>query len=124
MILFPADRRPGTIEVNLKTIPGKTSEEVFMYQDKTLICRDCDKQFVFTASEQEFYNEKGFANEPGRCPECRRERKQQGRGGFGSAPREMHDVVCAACGIETRVPFRPTGDRPVYCRDCYTAQIR
>jgi len=35
------------------------------------------------------------------------------------APREMHDVTCADCGKETQVPFKPDGNRPVYCRDCY-----
>ena len=34
-----------------------------MYEDKTLICKDCHKEFVFTAGEQEFYAEKGFVNE-------------------------------------------------------------
>ena len=38
-----------------------------MYEDKTLICKDCGKEFVFTAGEQEFYAEKGFQNEPQRC---------------------------------------------------------
>ncbi|MBO5779091.1 MAG: zinc-ribbon domain-containing protein, partial [Clostridia bacterium] len=31
-----------------------------MYQDITLKCKDCGKEFVFTAGEQEFYAEKGF----------------------------------------------------------------
>ena len=42
-----------------------------MYEDKTLICKDCGKEFIFTAGEQEFYAEKGFQNEPQRCKECR-----------------------------------------------------
>jgi hypothetical protein len=45
--------------------------------DKTLICKDCQKEFVFTDGEQEFYREKGLVNEPQRCPDCRKERKQQ-----------------------------------------------
>lgn len=48
--------------------------------DKTLICKDCNNEFVFTEGEQAFYKEKGFENEPQRCPECRRARKQQRRG--------------------------------------------
>jgi len=97
-----------------------------MTEDKILTCRDCGKEFLFSASEQDFYAEKGFTNEPGRCPECRAIRKQSqnnggGRGGNGSyQPREMHDAICAACGCETQVPFRPSGDRPVYCRDCFS----
>ncbi len=92
-----------------------------MYEDKTLVCRDCGNEFAFTASEQEFYAEKGFTNEPGRCPQCRAARKQRNGGRFGSrGPREMYPAVCAACGEETQVPFQPSGDRPVYCRECFS----
>ncbi|MFL0197834.1 zinc-ribbon domain-containing protein [Clostridium sp. WILCCON 0269] len=45
--------------------------------DKTIVCKDCGKEFVFTESEQAFYKEKGFDNEPQRCADCRRARKQQ-----------------------------------------------
>ena len=45
--------------------------------DKTLVCSDCGYEFVFTEGEQAFYAEKGFTNEPKRCPECRKARKQQ-----------------------------------------------
>ena len=45
--------------------------------EKTLTCKDCGAQFVFTEGEQAFYQEKGFTNEPQRCPDCRRARKQQ-----------------------------------------------
>ncbi|MCH8748835.1 zinc-binding protein [Patescibacteria group bacterium] len=34
----------------------------------------------------------------------------------------MFDVTCSECGTETKVPFEPTGDRPVYCRDCFQKQ--
>ena len=55
--------------------------------DKTLTCKDCNSEFVFTESEQAFYKEKGFDNEPQRCADCRRAKKQQrnnnNRGGFG-----------------------------------------
>ena len=34
-------------------------------------------------------------------------------------PREMHKAVCAECGQECEVPFKPDGSRPVYCRECY-----
>ncbi|MEF9863468.1 MAG: zinc-ribbon domain-containing protein [Christensenellaceae bacterium] len=45
--------------------------------DKTLICKDCGSEFLFTEGEQEFFKEKGFENEPVRCPSCRKSRKQQ-----------------------------------------------
>ncbi|MDH5441147.1 MAG: hypothetical protein OEZ48_14665 [Candidatus Bathyarchaeota archaeon] len=34
-------------------------------------------------------------------------------------PREMHKAVCADCGQECEVPFKPDGTRPVYCRECF-----
>ena len=46
-----------------------------MYEDKTLVCKECGNEFVFTAGEQEFYAEKGFVNEPQRCKACRDARK-------------------------------------------------
>ena len=47
-----------------------------MYEDKTLVCKECGNEFVFTA-------------------------------------------VCANCGKEAKVPFRPREDRPVYCSECF-----
>ena len=86
-----------------------------MYEDKTLNCVECGSEFEFTSSEQEFYAEKGFANEPKRCPDCRSARKRSRYSG----ERQMHDATCADCGVETKVPFKPTGERPVYCNECF-----
>ena len=46
-------------------------------EEKKIICKDCQKEFAFTVGEQEFYKEKGFENDPVRCPDCRRARKAQ-----------------------------------------------
>lgn len=89
-----------------------------MYEDKTLICKDCGKEFVFTAGEQEFYAEKGFQNQPQRCRPCRQARK-----GNVAPQWEMYTGVCAACGKEARVPFQPRDGRLVYCSQCY-AQMK
>ena len=91
-----------------------------MYTDKTLVCKDCGKEFVFSAGEQEFYAEKGFQNEPTRCRDCRNARKAS-RPAVG-APREMHEAICAECGKPTQVPFIPREDRPVYCSACFAAR--
>jgi CxxC-x17-CxxC domain-containing protein len=90
-------------------------------EDKTLVCKECGAEFIFSAQEQAFYAEKGFQNEPARCPECRRARKQQS-GAHGE--RQYYSAICANCGAETQVPFKPTGIRPVYCRDCYQSLQR
>ena len=110
--------------------------------DKTLVCRDCGREFTFTEGEQEFYSSRGYS-EPQRCPDCRAAKKAArggggsydsygsgggggyssgGGGGYGRdrAPRQMTQVTCSNCGRETEVPFVPTGDRPVYCSDCYS----
>lgn len=88
-----------------------------MYEDRTLTCKDCAEEFTFTAGEQEFYATKGFENDPSRCPACRTAKRQQ-RDGY-RANRQMHAVTCDECGCETEVPFKPTGDKPVYCRTCF-----
>lgn len=88
------------------------------YVDKTLTCQDCGASFVFSADDQAYHAEKGYQNEPKRCPDCRASRRAGG--GYGGGPREMHPAVCAQCGKDTEVPFRPSGDRPVYCSDCFS----
>ena len=112
------------------------------YTDQVLTCADCGIDFVFSASEQEFFAQKGFTSAPKRCSSCRAQRRATGGGGsyassggggysgggggysgggggYSRGPREMFDAVCARCGKDTQVPFRPTGARPVYCSDCF-----
>ncbi len=98
------------------------------FEDRSLTCVDCGSPFTFTAGEQEFHAQKGFTNEPRRCPNCRANRRTQrdgysggGGGGYGGA-REMFSATCATCGKEARVPFQPRGDKPVYCSDCFRSQ--
>ncbi len=91
------------------------------FQDKTLTCVDCGQAFVFTTGEQEFFAQKGFQNEPKRCKGCK-SAKRSAAGGTGTGPagpRELHEVACSSCGQKTTVPFKPTLDRPVYCRTCF-----
>jgi CxxC-x17-CxxC domain-containing protein len=104
-----------------------------MYTDETLTCVDCNATFPFTASEQDFFASKGFTNKPSRCPECRAARKAQrggggdsrgggsyGGGGGARPQREMFQATCSSCGKVAEVPFQPRGDKPVYCRDCFS----
>jgi len=92
------------------------------FEDKTLQCSDCGATFTFNAEEQEFFQSKGYTNEPKRCPACREARKAQryGNDNYGyRSRRQMFPAVCAECGKETEVPFEPREGRPVYCSDCY-----
>ena len=43
-------------------------------------------------------------------------------GGRSSDRPTMHKATCSNCGKECEVPFRPTGSKPVYCRDCFAQQ--
>jgi CxxC-x17-CxxC domain-containing protein len=96
------------------------------YTDRTLTCADCGAPFTFSADDQAYHAQKGFTNEPKRCPSCRAARREQRgessySGGYGGQ-REMFSATCAACGKEARVPFQPRGDKPVYCSDCFRSQ--
>ncbi len=93
------------------------------FSDITLTCKDCGQPFVFTSGEQEFYQQRGLTNQPGRCQSCRGARRAGGGGssygGAGGGAREMFTATCSQCGQEARVPFQPRGDKPVYCSSCF-----
>jgi len=91
------------------------------FQDKSIRCSDCGTTFTFSSGEQEFFQTKGYTNEPKRCPACRQAKKAQryGNGYNSSSSRQMYPVKCAECGQDTEVPFEPRGDSPVYCIECY-----
>ena len=97
------------------------------FQDKSLTGADCGATFTFTAQEQEFFQQKGYTNEPKRCPTCRDSRKAErsnaggyGRNSGGGGRRQMYPAVCAQCGKNTEVPFEPRTGKAVYCSDCYS----
>ncbi len=152
------------------------------FADKQIKCLECNKDFTYTAAEQELHKSLGYQNEPKRCNACREAKRQRrpgggapregqpaaaprppqpqaaprppqqqqqrrdggrGRGGArppqeprggrepqgagerinqndpGFAPREFFLAICAECGKEAQLPFKPAGDRPVYCIDCF-----
>ncbi|MBT3397636.1 hypothetical protein HOA55_03395 [archaeon] len=72
---------------------------------------------------------------PVRCKDCFRKNKPQrsfndrgnrgggSRGRFGNdRPREMHKATCAECKKECEVPFKPSGEKPVFCRECFASK--
>jgi CxxC-x17-CxxC domain-containing protein len=97
------------------------------YTDRTLTCAECGTSFTFSADDQAYHAQKGFTNEPRRCPACRAARRsQRGESSYSGSSyggsREMYSATCAGCGKEARVPFQPRGDKPVYCSDCFRSQ--
>jgi CxxC-x17-CxxC domain-containing protein len=122
----------------------------FAVADQRLFCRDCGTEFFFTAGEQRFYQERGLSL-PSRCSDCRSERRAQRQTEVGQSTADwrlaldvtitddrphhgrddtwggnrsyrFYTAFCDECGRETEIPFRPRGDRPVYCRDCFNAR--
>jgi len=90
-------------------------------------CSDCGKE-----CEVPFKPTEG---KPVRCQDCFRKNKpkrsfdgnrssggfnqNRSSGGFNRGPREMHKATCADCGKDCEVPFKPSGDKPVRCQDCF-----
>jgi CxxC-x17-CxxC domain-containing protein len=88
------------------------------FQDKILICRDCSKEFIFTAGEQEFFVTKNF-HAPARCKECRMKRKNVTRNSGINSQRESYEITCAGCGKKDSIPFKPVEGRQLFCRVCF-----
>ncbi len=91
------------------------------FQDKTLTCKECGKEFIWTAGEQKFFSDKGLTNQPSRCPDCRKNRKSNDRSGRGRSD-ETYTIKCKQCGKMGEVPFRPRDPENVLCADCFKAE--
>lgn len=100
----------------------KKETGVFSSRDEEITCKDCGKDFLFSASEKEFFASKGFQNKPVRCKECRqsRKKKRSSRSSRGAGKSSKgHKIVCDRCGCTDYVPFKPSNDKPVFCDDCF-----
>ena len=73
-------RVPGPASCVAQECPCHLGDRALTYQDRTIICSDCGKPFVFTAGEQQFFAEKGFGTGPKRCPQCRAARRAEREG--------------------------------------------
>lgn len=78
--------------------------------DQTLTCQDCGKEFVFSANDQKFYEEKGF-QAPKRCPECRKAKK--------ATRDKKYEITCSKCGEKGEVPFEPKNPEGLLCEKCF-----
>jgi len=85
------------------------------FQDRKLVCQDCGKEFIFSASDQKFYHEKVF-QDPKRCPACRQAKKQ------AKANPKMYEIVCSQCGEKGLVPFEPKNPEGLLCEKCFREQ--
>lgn len=86
-----------------------------MLEDRSITCRDCGCDFLFSAEEQAFFKTKGLDNEPKRCANCRLVMRFKRK---GQNIANLYDAVCEACSAPAKVPFQPKGHKPVYCTLC------
>lgn len=83
-----------------------------MSLDKVLVCRNCGKDFIFSAAEQEFFASKGFSNEPSKCKDCRKLAKKE-------KDARSSVVVCTHCGKTEPVTFTVAHPEFLLCGDCF-----
>ena len=98
---------------NLKLTPCGERNNNMDFEDKKLNCKECSKEFVWSAGEQKFYADKGLQNPPGRCPDCRKMKKES------RSNREMYSIICKECGKEGEVRFKPRNSNDVLCAECF-----
>lgn len=84
------------------------------FEDKKLTCKECSGEFVWSAGEQQFYADKGLQNPPGRCQDCRKQRRVQ------KDNQSKYKIVCKECGKEDEVIFEPRNPNDVLCGECFT----
>jgi CxxC-x17-CxxC domain-containing protein len=92
------------------------------HSDKVLKCIDCGQEFIFTAGEQLFFQDRQFKNDPKRCKACKTKRTGQFSSNRSGGTRLETRTKCSQCGTETTVPFKPTQGRPVLCRECFQSR--
>ncbi|MBX3283674.1 MAG: zinc-ribbon domain containing protein [Acidobacteria bacterium] len=99
---------------------GESSTEL---PDKSILCIDCNQEFVWTTGERTFFQQKGLTNPPKRCKPCKKAKNDRVEAALSAANGQRQKVTvsveCAACGRATTVPFYPSQGRPVLCRDCF-----
>lgn len=83
-------------------------------EDKKILCVDCNREFIWTAAEQAFFEKKGFKEIPKRCPDCRKFRKTG----------ESYEVKCSVCGKITKISFAPDPNTVWLCEDCTKKRVR
>ncbi|MCU1290914.1 MAG: hypothetical protein JWN60_3143 [Acidobacteria bacterium] len=101
-----------------------SSEAESDFEEKSILCIDCNNNFVWSIGEQTFYRDKGLQNPPKRCKECKQAKNERlaaiaAAQAAGIKQRIEVAVHCARCNAHTTVPFYPSQGRPVYCRSCF-----
>jgi len=81
-------------------------------ENKTLVCKTCQKEFLWTANEQRYYAKKGFAKQPQKCNNCRKVANKLREGG-------TFYIHCAICDADGAMLNPPPKDRVAICSQCF-----
>lgn len=92
-----------------------------VYQDQTIKCRDCSKEFIFTVRDQEFFAQRGFTNAPTRCRDCRDKRKKTVE---AAGNKVLYKIACKACGKSGEMATEPRKPEDVLCSECFYEAFR
>lgn len=108
-------------ESSAAQVPTSTDSR---FEDRSILCIDCSKDFIWTAGEQTFFYDKGLQNPPKRCKPCKQAKNDRiasiaAAQAAGVKQKIEVSVDCAGCGTRTTVPFYPSQGRPVFCRGCF-----
>jgi ribosomal protein S27E len=90
-------------------------------KDKKLKCKDCSREFVFSARDQEFFTRQGWPD-PIRCKDCRRHAKIYRKAledGLKISVGEIHEVRCAKCGRKLLSDREIKRGEREYCDICW-----
>lgn len=89
-----------------------------LFQDRTLKCKDCGQEFIWTKEEQEFFAAKGFKNKPARCKNCRQRNRQK-------VESEYFRVNCSICGASGDILYKARDPHAqIFCKDCFKTKIQ
>ncbi len=105
----------------------ESSDSARQFEDATINCIDCSKDFIWTVGEQTFFYDKGLQNPPKRCKPCKQAKNDRianiaAAQAAGIKQKIEVSVECAGCGANTTVPFYPSQGRPVFCRSCFESK--
>lgn len=92
-----------------------------MFTDKTITCQHCRQSFVFTAFQQEFFEQKGYTKQMSLCKSCRAKIKKDP---LLMDKAVLHPASCSDCGRPVVVKFIPGKEQLIYCKTCYEKLLR
>lgn len=91
--------------------------EIKDYKDRKLICKTCQREFDWSAKEQQYYEKKGFKKQPQKCSSCREKANKL-------RDNSMFYIHCGLCAKDAAMINPPPKDRVAICQECYEKLLK